>query len=179
MPGIAIGRPGSGEHLPYYGQYIALVPDGDILELLERQVADTVAFCASLSSAQARQRRAPEEWNATEIVGHLADVERVCAYRALRIARADPTPLNGVEFDDYVTAGGFAERPLGAVVAEFVATRQATMGLLRGLDAAAWARVGTADGSAIGVRALAYIIAGHELHHLADLHRWFDGEERR
>lgn len=179
MPNTTTGRPETGEYLPYYAQYIALVPDGDIVALLDRRIAATEAFCATLSATQARQRRGPAEWNTTEIIGHLADVERIFTYRALRIARADETPLNGVDLDPYVTMANAAARPLADMVAEFATVRRATVSLFRSFDAVAWQRLGTADGNAIGVRALAYIIAGHEIHHLADLRAWFDGEGRR
>ena len=163
-------RPAPGEHTPYYGRYIDLVPDGDLVATLVRQGEETAALLTSISPERARRRPAPGEWNAIEIVGHLADVERVLAYRALRIARRDPTPLEGVEdFDGYVAAADFAGRALADVAAEFAAVREASVALFRGLDPAAWARRGTADGNPISVRALGFIIAGHELHHLPDL----------
>lgn len=170
MTETPIGRPNADEHSPYYAQYIALVPDGDIVETLTRQIAATEGLCASLTPEQAQRRDAPEAWNAAEVIGHLADTERVFAYRILRFARADATPLEGVEtFDPYVTHGGFTGRDFAGVVAEYAAVRGATLALLRGLDAAAWARRGVADGNTISVRALAYIAAGHELHHRRDL----------
>ena len=166
-------RPATDEYIPYYGRYIALVPDGELVATLARQGEETAALLESFSPAQAQYRPAPGEWNTVEIVGHLADIERVFAYRALRIARRDPKPLEGVDdVDGYVAAAGFAERSLADVAAEFAAVRQATLALFRSLDAAAWVRVGTADGNAISVRALGYIAAGHELHHLADIHRY-------
>jgi hypothetical protein len=172
-------RPTADEHIPYYGQYIALVPDGDLMAMLAQQRAETAALLASFSPAQAQRRRAPGEWNATEIVGHLADTERVLTYRALRIARADPTPMEGVEdFAPYVSVGDFAGRLLEEVAAEFATVRQASLSLFRSLDPAAWGRVGTADGSPISVRALGYLVAGHELHHLADLRRYHQTADR-
>lgn len=163
-------RPTAEEYIPYYGQYIRLVPDGDILALLTRQIAETAAFFAAFTPAQGRWRPAPGEWNATEIVGHLADTERVLAYRALRIARADTTPLEGVEdFAPYVPVAGFASRELADVVAEYGEVRRATLSLLRPLDAAAWLRCGMTDGNPISVRALAYLIAGHDIHHVEGL----------
>src|SRR4051794_14984950 len=76
-----IGRPAPDEALPYYFQYIDLVPDDDIIATLARQIDDTTTFLATLSTAQAQQRPAPREWNAIELVGHLADAERVFSYR--------------------------------------------------------------------------------------------------
>ena len=170
-------RPAADEHTPYYGRYIALVPGGELVTTLARQGEETAAFLATLAEERARARPAAGEWNATEIVGHLADTERVLGYRALRIARHDPTPLEGVgDFAAYVTEADFARRTLADVATEFAAVRQATLAFFRTLDAAAWARTGVADGERISVRALGYIIAGHELHHTPDLRRY--GAER-
>lgn len=163
-------QPPPDEHIPYYTQYIRLVPDGDILAILARQIGETAAFCASFPLEREHQRPAPGEWDAVEVVGHLADSERVLSYRALRIARADPTPLEGVaSFDPYVVAGGFAGRALADAMAAFAAVRGATVALFHHLDTEAWARRGTADGNAISVRALAHLMAGHELHHIESL----------
>ncbi len=165
------GRPTSDEYAPFYEGYIRLVPEGDILDLLTRQIAETAASLSPFSPAQAQWRPAPGEWNATEIVGHLADAERVFSYRALSFARNDPTPLPGMDPDGFMAGADFARRPLADVVAEYVAVRHASLALLRSLSAAAWQRTGVADGNSISVRALAYVIAGHELHHAADFPR--------
>ena len=113
-------RPLAEEHTPYYGRYIALVPDGDLVSMLARQGEETKSLLTSCSPTQARFRPAPDEWNTVEIVGHLADTERVLVYRALRIARADPTPLAGVDdFGPYMPIAAFDQRPLADVAAEF------------------------------------------------------------
>jgi len=98
-------------------------------------------------------------------LGHLCDTERIFAYRALRIARADQTPIEGFEQDDYVRNGPFANRPLAEVIEDYIAVRRATITLFRNLDEAAWSRRGVANKNEMSVRALAYLIAGHELHH--------------
>src|SRR2546425_13286320 len=94
------GRPDAEECLPYYFQYIGLVPDGHIVELLERQIAESAAFLAAFTPEQALWREAPGEWNIVEIIGHLADTERVFGYRALRIERADPALWTSVGLPD-------------------------------------------------------------------------------
>lgn len=165
------GRPGEGEYLSYYGQYIRLVPDGDIVDILDRQIDETVAALSSFTAEQAQWRPAPGEWNAVEIVGHLADTERVFAYRALSFARNDPTPLPGMDQNIFMAGANFADRSLADVVAEFAAVRRASVALMRSLDAAAWTRSGVTDGNPISVRALAYSMAGHELHHAKDFPR--------
>ena len=100
-----------------------------------------------------------------EVLGHVNDTERIFAYRALRIARADKTPLAGFEQDDYVLAGGFEKRTLADLREEFDAIRKSSLFLFRGLEEVAWMRQGTASDNMLSVRALAYMIAGHELHH--------------
>jgi DinB family protein len=162
------GRPQSGEFLEYYGRYINLVPQGDITSLLEQQIDETVETLSTFSDEQAAWRPAPGEWNVIEIVGHLADMERVFAYRAVSFARKSPGALPDIDPDDFMAEAGFARRPLADVVAEFVAVRQATMTLFRSLDEAAWLRRGVASDNEVSVRALAYISAGHELHHSLD-----------
>ncbi|MGH7315872.1 MAG: DinB family protein [Candidatus Rokuibacteriota bacterium] len=169
------GRPGAEECLPYYFQYIGLVPDGHVVPRLERQVAESAAFLSAFTLEQALWREAPGEWNIVEIVGHLADTERVFGYRALRIARADPVMWTGVEFGDYAVAANFQARPLGDVVAEYAAVRGAFVAFLRGLDAAAWERRAPVDWTLRSVRAVAYAMAGHELHHLASIRRQHGG----
>ena len=168
---VGPGRPDANECLPYFVQYIKLVPDGHIVKLLERQIVDSAAFLAAFTPEQALWREAPGEWNIVEIIGHLADTERVFGYRALRIARADPVMWTAVEFPNYATAANFQERPLGDVVAEYAAVRAAFVAFLRGLDGAAWGRRAPADWTLRSVRAVAYAMAGHERHHLADIRR--------
>ena len=99
------------------------------------------------------------------MLGHVNDAERIFAYRALRIARNDSTPLEGFEQDDYVRNSPFGQRPLADLIEDFIAVRRATLSLLRNLDEAAWSARGIANKNEVTVRALAYIVAGHELHH--------------
>jgi hypothetical protein len=170
------GRPDADECLPYYFQYIQLVPGGHIVDMLEHQITESAAFLSAFTPQQALRREAPGEWNILEIVGHLADTERVFGYRALRIARADPFMWTAVEFANYVAAANFRERRLGDVVAELTAVRAAFIAFLRGLDAAAWQRRGPQEWTTRSVRAIAYAMAGHELHHLADIRRQHGGD---
>ncbi|MGA8869176.1 MAG: DinB family protein, partial [Candidatus Sulfotelmatobacter sp.] len=111
--------------------------------------------------------------------GHVCDSERVFAYRALRIARADASPMEGFEQDDYVRNGPFARRPLSDLIEDYIAVRRATLSLLRNLEEAAWTRRGVANKNEVTVRALAYIIAGHELHHRRLLEEKYFAARRR
>ena len=101
------GRPNSNEYAPYYGKYVSLVAEGDILVTLEKQMSDTLALLAP-READGDFRYAPGKWSVKEALGHVIDTERVFSYRALRIARNDKTPLAGLEQDDYVKYGPFA-----------------------------------------------------------------------
>lgn len=165
MMNEAIGRPDTTEYLSYYGKYISMVPDGDILAVLESQMEDTAAFLGTIPEAQANFRYAPDKWSIKELVGHVIDGERVFAYRALRFARNDKTPLPGYEQDDFVRNGGFDNCRLSDLAAELKSVRQATLFLFKHLDGDAWTRRGVANDAEVSVRAVAYIIAGHELHH--------------
>jgi len=162
-------RPEPTEYAAYYGKYISLVPDGDILALLEQQWRGTNSLLSAVSEAQAEYRYAPEKWSVKQVVGHLTDSERIFAYRALRISRNDTTPIEGFEQDDYVRYGAFETCKMTDLVEDFAGVRRATLSLFRRLDAEAWQRRGTANRNEVTVRALAYISAGHELHHVAIL----------
>lgn len=170
MTAAAIPRPVAAEYAPYYGRYIDKVPDGDLLRTLEDQGRETQAVLARLSEAKALHRYAPGKWSVKEVIGHVTDTERVYSYRALRFARGDATALPGFDENAWVPAGSFDARSLADLAAELDAVRRATLTLFRGLDAAALARRGTASDNAVSVRAIAWIIAGHERHHVALLH---------
>jgi uncharacterized damage-inducible protein DinB len=161
---LLIARPSPGEFAPYYARYIDLVPD-DLLNALRENGEETRRLLSSVTDAKADHRYAPGKWSVKEVVGHITDAERIFGYRALRFARKDETPLPGFEENDYVPASGHASRSLSSLVDEFRATRAASIAFFGNLDEAAWNRVGTANGVAMSVRALAFAIAGHELHH--------------
>ncbi len=160
-----IAPPEAAEYAPNYGRYISLVSGNDIVRTLETQANETVALLRGLTEQQGDDRYAPEKWSIKEVVGHVIDTERIFAYRALRIARRDQTPIEGFEQDDYVRAARFGERALAGLIDEFAGVRRASLLLLQSLDAEAWVRRGVANQKEISVRALAYVIAGHELHH--------------
>jgi uncharacterized damage-inducible protein DinB len=160
-----IALPAADEHAPYYGKYVALVGP-DALAALESQARSTAALFAATSEALGDHRYAEGKWSVKEVAGHLADGERVFAYRALRIARADTTELAGFDENLYVPAGRFGRRTLADVAAEFATVRAATLTLVRSFDDEALARRGSANNTPVTVRALVAIIAGHELHHV-------------
>jgi hypothetical protein len=162
---LTISRPESGEFAPYYARYISLVPGDDILCTLDSQRRQMLLLLCDKEDSDGDFRYAPDRWSAKQVVGHVCDAERIFAYRALRISRGDRTPIEGFEQDDYVRNGPFANRPLAEVIEDYIAVRRATITLLRNLDESAWARRGIANKNEVSVRAIAYLIAGHELHH--------------
>jgi uncharacterized damage-inducible protein DinB len=159
-------QPEATEYAPYYGKYIALVPKEDVVATLSRQLDETLSTLRGLTETQANSRYAPDKWSIKELVGHMIDAERIFAYRALRFARNDQAALAGFEQDDYVSAGNFDNRQLSELADEFEHVRRANLFMLRSLDDEAWGRRGTASETEVSVRALAYIIAGHETHHM-------------
>ncbi len=158
-------KPAPGDYAPYAEQYIVLVKSDDIVGALEIQLKQTATLFSGRSERDGNFRYAPDKWTAKEVVGHVADTERVFAYRALRIARGDQTPLAGFEQEDYVRAARFGARKLADLVEEYMDVRHASLSLFRSLDEEAWLRRGVASDNSVTVLALAYLIAGHELHH--------------
>lgn len=159
-------RPEATEYAPYYEKYVSLVPEGEVIATLSQQLEVTLSTLRGLTETQADSRYAPDKWSIKELIGHLIDSERIFAHRALRFARNDQTPLPGFEQDDYVLAGKFDNRRLSDLADEFEQVRRATLHLLRSLDDEAWLRRGVASETEVSVRALAYILAGHETHHM-------------
>jgi hypothetical protein len=162
-------RPGRSEYPPRFARYVDLVPAGDIFAILAEQRALTCDTLRDMDEERAGHRYGPGKWSIKEVLGHLVDTERVFAFRALWIARNDPSSLPGFEQDDWVIQADFDSRRWTDLVDECRSVREATLNLLRGIPAEAWERQGEADGRAVSVRAIPYIIAGHEMHHMAVL----------
>ena len=160
------GRPSANEYASYYETYIALVPEGEILAVLEAQARQVQAFAARVPLARETFRYTPGKWSVREVMGHLADGERVFGYRATCIARGDETPLPRFDENLYVANAGFDRESLASLAGEFLHLRAANLAALQRLDHDAWLRIGTASEKSISVRALAYIMAGHVRHHL-------------
>ena len=159
-------KPESNEHDPYYRKYIDRVPDGDIAATLGSQVESTLAFLRSVSEENAGRSYAAGKWTMKQVLGHLIDSERIFAYRALCVGRNDKTWLPGFEQDDYVANADFNARTLESFIEELAAVRRATVNLFKHFTDEEWQRRGIANQQEISARAIAYIVAGHELHHL-------------
>jgi len=160
-------RPSADEFNPFYAGYIAQVPDGDVVEALIGGAEIASALLGDLDEAAASHAYAPGKWTLKEVLLHCADTERIFGYRALRIARGDATPLPGFDENAYVPLSGAANRSIEDILDEFESVRESTVTLFSGLPADAWTRRGTASNAAVSVRAIAWITAGHALHHMA------------
>jgi hypothetical protein len=158
-------RPSPQEHAPYYAAYIARVPDGEIVATLASQARDTLALVRGLPESLGGKRYAKGKWSIREVMGHIIDAERVFGYRAMRFARNDETELPGFDENLFVGNASFDNRSLSSLADEFAAVRSATVAFFGGLMPAEWDRSGTANRARMSVRALAWVIAGHELHH--------------
>ena len=167
-------RPAAGTYGEFYHKYIALVPEGDLRRLLPVIFDANFRALRTITPEQEQHRYASGKWSIREVAGHLADAERVFSYRAMRIARGDTTPLPSFDENPYVRAARYDDIPLEQILGELMAVHASTILLFENMADAAWNRVGTASNHSISVRALAYIIAGHELHHMNVLRERYD-----
>ena len=158
-------RPNADEYNPFYETYVSKVPDGDVLEVLARGAERAAALFGGLTEEQGLHRYAPGKWSVKEVLGHITDTERVMSYRALCVGRGDQTPLPAFDENAYIENWDFDRVSTADLLADFRSVREETIRLLRGFDDETARRRGTASGKPITVRALAYIIAGHEMHH--------------
>ncbi|MGM0834577.1 MAG: DinB family protein [Bacillota bacterium] len=159
-------RPEENEYPSYYYNYIKLVPSGNLLEILEDQIKEAVTFFSGLSEEQGNLAYANGKWTVKEVIGHIIDTERIMSYRLLRISRGDKSPLAGFSEEDYAVEGKFTERMLTELVEELQTVRKSTISLLRGMPEHVWLRGGIANELPVTAQAVAYIIAGHLIHHL-------------
>jgi hypothetical protein len=166
MTARVVGRPEVDEIPSHWVGYIKRVPEFDPVIVCAAQIEETASLLHGLSDTEALHRYARGKWSVKEVVGHLADVERIMAYRALRIARGDTTPLPGFDENAYVPVAKFDARSVADLLGELRTARAATLALLRTFDADAWRRRGTASGKPVSVRAVAFMIPGHERHHI-------------
>ncbi len=166
---VGVGRPEPSEFSDHYAPYVRGVPDGDIIEHLSSvgQLRDSAI--AGITEATAAIAPPPGQWNVRETLAHLADMERMLAYRALRIARHDRSLVSGTDQDLYA-ANSYANSRSGADLrVELQALRTSTLCLFASLPPDVWLRQDVIEGDPVSLRALAYIIVGHDLHHLRQL----------
>ncbi len=160
------GKPQTGEYASYYQNYIDLANEDDIVGALDAQARETAALLGGLTDEEAAHRYAPDKWSVKQVVGHIIDAERVFAYRALSIARGETKPLPGFDQEPFVINARFDDRPLSDLAEELAAVRRGNVMMMRALSDDAWRRIGTASENPVSPRAIAYIMLGHERHHL-------------
>lgn len=166
MNPVSIGRPGPDEHAPYYERYVSLVSGDDPVAVLATSLESALATLRSIPENRGEHRYAPGKWSVKQLIGHVTDAERVFGFRALWFSRGGADGLPGFDEDAWAEAGPWSSLPLSSLIEEFEHVRRASISLFRNLDEEAWTRRGAANQQPVSVRALAYIAAGHGLHHL-------------
>jgi uncharacterized damage-inducible protein DinB len=161
---MKIGRPQPGDYAPFYQPYLDASAVDDVRELFIRQDG-MLAAMSRWPEPKASHRYAEGKWSVGQVIGHMADTERVFAYRLMRIARGDATPLAGFDENAYQRHAGFEARTLASLVEELTAVRRATMAFVPTLDAASLEREGIASDKRVTAKALVWLIAGHFQHH--------------
>lgn len=159
-------RPDSTEYGSWYAGYVSLVPEEDVLSAIETQSSETQKLLSSLDEAKAGHRYAEGKWSVKEVIGHVTDAERVFGYRALCISRGEQQPLPGFDEKEYMANATFDAWKVGDLAEMYALGRRANIVMFRNLPDEAWTRRGIASDNPVSVRALAYIIVGHERHHL-------------
>jgi hypothetical protein len=162
-------RPKPDEYAPFYAGYVSLVPESDALAVLAAQPAELQALAGKVPADRESHRYAAGKWSVREVFGHLTDGERVFGYRAFCISRGDKASLPGFDENSYIAGADYDNRPLQELAADFAALRKSNLKVLRRLPAGDWAKSGTANGTPVTVRALAFVMAGHVRHHLGVL----------
>lgn len=161
-----MNRPESNEYDRYYERYVSLVEETDIVAAMQNQLREIEKLFAEITEEKSLHAYAEGKWTIKELIGHLTDGERIFAYRALRISRADRTPMEGFEQNGYIENANFNRMKLIDLTEELVLSRKANLMLFENLTDEAWTRTGTASDAPVSVRALAYIMVGHIRHHL-------------
>lgn len=159
-------KPAPSDYASFYADYVARVPEDDVLSAIEQQSSETQRLISSLDEVRASHRYADGKWSIKEVIGHFTDAERVFGYRALAIARGDTAPLPGFDENEYVRNANFDNWRIGDLAEAYALARRSTIVFFRNLSEEAWERRGNANGKDVTVRALAYIVVGHERHHL-------------
>lgn len=163
-------RPTADEYAPAHAGYVSLVPEDDVMDAMQRQSSEMQKWLAAVDEARAAHRYAPDKWSVKEVIGHIVDSERIIGYRALAVARGEQNPLPGFDEKAYVRNASFDSWKLGDLSEHYALVRRAHIVLFNNLPPEAWDRRGIANGFPISTRGMAYVIVGHNRHHLNVLH---------
>jgi uncharacterized damage-inducible protein DinB len=159
-------RPKPADYASAHAAYVALVPNGNVIRTLERQRKEMKQLMDGIDEAKAGHRYAPGKWTVREVLGHVMDAERVFAYRALCFARGERASQPGFDEQAWAGSSNADGRARADIAKEYDAMRRSTVALLRSFSEEMWDRRGTANNYQASVRGLAWVIAGHELHHV-------------
>lgn len=162
---LVITRPHPSEYPPYFDSYISLIKGDDIIKTLNEGIPSFQMLISLVTEHKENFRYAPGKWTLKEVIGHMTDVERIMSYRALSFARGERMALPGFDENDYVKNANFSKRALADLAYEFTQLRTANVNLFRSFDQTVLDRKGIANGKEINVRAILFVIAGHQIHH--------------
>jgi uncharacterized damage-inducible protein DinB len=162
---LMLQRPTENEYPEYYQPYIKQVPNGELIQILQENLLAVITLFKGLTEEETNLRYAPGKWSVKEVLGHIIDTERIMTYRLLRVSRGDQTSLPGFNETDYVQAAQTHNLSMESILEDFKAARNAAITLIKNTPEKAWVNNGNANGMEITTRAIAYIIAGHEMHH--------------
>jgi uncharacterized damage-inducible protein DinB len=169
--------PAAHEYAPFYARYVSLIGENDLIAMLQQQHSDDIAWLGQLPAERVAYAYAPEKWTLGQVLGHIADTERIFVYRLLRIVRGDTTPLEGFDENHFVAAANFTERSLADLTHELAAVRAATLALVHSLDEAMLAHTGVANGTPVSAKGVLYSLVGHWMHHFGVLHERYAPSE--
>jgi uncharacterized damage-inducible protein DinB len=158
-------RPEVNEYPEYYVPYVSLVPEGDLIPILQENLKKMIKLFDGISEEDSYYRYGEGKWSIKEVLGHITDTERIMSYRLMRIGRGDKTPLAGFDEEFFVNHSKVNELPVKKILDDFIATRKATITLIENMPTEAWTNEGNANNTKVTTRAIAYILAGHEIHH--------------
>ena len=153
------------EYAHFYKPYLALAPFGDLTKVLTDDLYVQLDFIKSISKDKLEYRYAKNKWSVAEVILHMTDAERVFSYRALRFARNDKTELPGFDENAWVKNAGTSRLSLNDLVGQFKTTRNQTIAMFKGFDEGDLLKTGIASNCSFSVRAIGYMIIGHNRHH--------------
>ncbi len=159
-------RPTENDYAPYYKDYVNYIEGDNIIKILRDQLSRTVKLVKSIPEEKGNYAYAKGKWSIKEVLGHITDSERIFAYRALCIARGEKKSLPGFEQDDYVRGGNFNNRTLMSLIDEFIQLRKSNIILFNSFTEDMLNKRGLANNNEVTVRAILFITAGHEIHHI-------------
>jgi hypothetical protein len=161
-----INKPLLGEFAPYFQKYTDLVPNETVLQTLADQLNEAMLIYKGMEESKINYRYAEGKWSIKELIIHILDTERIFVYRALRIARKDQTPLPGFEQDDYINHTNWEHYLFESVVNEYEIVRKHTLLFFNHMTEEMLQQTGISSENKLSVRAIPFILAGHERHHL-------------